>query len=76
MTDTFEEFCRGADAKQKAKTRRCLYDVLGVPREATAAEIKKAFRKLVMECHPDRYPGDKARIVWLRQYEINMPRRK
>ena len=74
MTDTFEEFCRGADAKQKAKTRRCLYDVLGVPREATAAEIKKAFRKLVMECHPDRYPGDKAREARFKElaeaYEI------
>jgi energy-coupling factor transporter ATP-binding protein EcfA2 len=39
--------------------RRDLYDVLGVPRDATAAQIKKAFRKLAMQWHPDRNPGDK-----------------
>ncbi len=30
------------------------YDLLGIPREASEAEIKKAYRKLAMEYHPDR----------------------
>ena len=36
------------------------YELLGVPRDADADAIKKAFRKLAMSCHPDRHPGDKA----------------
>ena len=36
------------------------YVVLGVQRDCTEAEIKKAYRKLAMECHPDRNNGDKA----------------
>lgn len=34
------------------------YKTLGVPRTASQAEIKKAFRKLARESHPDRHPGD------------------
>ncbi|HTK44210.1 MAG TPA: J domain-containing protein [Patescibacteria group bacterium] len=36
------------------------YKTLGVPRSATQADIKKAFRKLARESHPDKHAGDKA----------------
>jgi curved DNA-binding protein len=36
------------------------YQTLGVPRTASQAEIKKAFRKLARENHPDKMPGDRA----------------
>lgn len=35
------------------------YDILGVARHATQAEIRKAYRKLSLEHHPDRNPNDK-----------------
>src|SRR6201991_1508287 len=39
--------------------KRDYYETLGVQKGADPDAIKKAFRKLAMECHPDRHPGDK-----------------
>lgn len=39
--------------------RMNLYMILGVPESANAETIKKAYRKLVKECHPDTHPGDR-----------------
>ena len=35
------------------------YDILGVSRDATADDFKKAFRQLAMKYHPDRNPDNK-----------------
>lgn len=38
--------------------KRDYYEVLGLTKDATEADIKKAYRKLAIKYHPDRNPGD------------------
>ena len=40
-------------------TKRCYYEILAVERHAADDEIKKNYRKMAMQHHPDRNPGDK-----------------
>ena len=42
-----------------ATTKRDFYEVLGVARDASADDVKKANRQMALKFHPDRNPGDK-----------------
>lgn len=43
---------------RESEREKDLYEVLGVPRTASLAEIKRAYRQLAMRYHPDKNPGD------------------
>ena len=43
------------------KTNNSLYETLGVAKDATLDEIKKAFKKLAVELHPDKTNGDESK---------------
>jgi len=43
--------------------KRDYYEILGVDRQCSPDELKRAFRKIAMDSHPDRYPDDPAAAV-------------
>jgi molecular chaperone DnaJ len=52
-------------------TKRDYYDILGVSKSATADEIKRAYRKLAMQHHPDKHGGDDSQFKELSEaYEV------
>ena len=44
-------------------SKRDLYEILGVPKNASDDEIKKTYRKLSSKYHPDRHQGDEAKTA-------------
>ncbi|KAJ1788362.1 hypothetical protein LPJ62_002908, partial [Coemansia sp. RSA 2167] len=46
------------ERKKRAASRKDYYKILGIERDATQSEVKRAFRKMAQQWHPDRYRGD------------------
>lgn len=55
---SYREMLQRAEAALKQSKTKDYYKILGVKRGADESEIKKAYRKLALEWHPDRVPED------------------
>ena len=49
--------------------KRCYYEVLNVAKSADDSSIKASYRKLALEFHPDRNPGDEAVAIKFREVQ-------
>jgi len=55
-----QDFRAGTGANMATTTKQDYYELLGVPRKASAKDIRASFRKLARKYHPDLNPGDKS----------------
>lgn len=57
-----------------AETEKTLYQLLGVAPSASKAEIRKAYHRLALACHPDKHPDDdtaKERFQTLQRIKVH-----
>ena len=52
--------------------KRCFYEVLGIARESSAEEIRRAYKHEALKHHPDRNPGDPGIYQRLATFEVTV----
>jgi len=58
------------ERKEKMALRKDYYKIMGVPRDAEASQIKKAYRKLALVNHPDKHPDEEKELYIQKFQEI------
>jgi len=69
--ESYHRMLREAKAKLKQSKRKDYYGILGVCKDATETEIKKAFKKQAIKCHPDKVSIEEREVAEAKFKELN-----
>lgn len=66
----YHDLLRQAEAAQKQSKQKDYYKILGISRKANTKEIKKAYRELALQWHPDKHSGEEEKVKAEKQFQL------
>lgn len=67
---TLQDELRRAEAAQKQSKQKDYYKILGVSRKVSKKDLKKAYRDLALQWHPDKHTGEEDKLKAQQQFQL------